>query len=548
MRSVFLFAQGSCRVTWTRRSLSRPKTLLIAFSALLTAQAAFGSDVYFIDKNHSNVGFLIRHLFTKVPGRFTDFSGQISFDEANPEQSTVEVKIKTASVNTDNDLRDKDLRSPNFFDVEKFPEITFRSKSVKATGQNTFDVTGDLTIHGVTKEAVLKVEFTGKGKGAGPQGTITPGRDSTTMVTGWDATTTVRRSDFGINWNQTIEGTRVVANDVQVELHVEAESLLAPPELSPALIINTFEQNNGPHPGFRRIHAKGVGVTGYFESNGRGAALSKASVFAPGRVPIIGRFSLAPGQPYLADAPQPPRGMAILFKLPGGEEWRTAMLNLPVFVANSAQGFYDFLLASASYPVIGDPDPARMQAFLTKHPESAKAMQLIRSRPVSSEFENSTYNSLDAFRFTNANGAVVSVRWSMVPAQPFEPVNTTGPEQHDKNYLFDALIASIHSHPLQWHLVITVAQPGDPTNDATVPWPPDRQQIDVGTLTIDHVESDDTSPARDINFDPLVLPSGIAASDDPVLSLRSAAYSQSFTRREGEHKDPSAVSPAETGQ
>jgi polyisoprenoid-binding protein YceI len=365
-------------------------TLVIAFSALLAAHAAFASDIYFIDKNHSSVGFRIRHLFTKVPGRFTDFSGQISFDEANPEQSTVEVTIKTASVNTDNEMRDKDLRSPNFFDVEKFPEMTFRSKSVKGTGQNRADVTGDLTMHGVTKEVVLKVEFTGKGKGAGPQGTLVPGRDATTMVTGWDATTLVQRSDFGINWNQTIEGTRVVGNDVQIELQVEAESLLTPHELSPAAMINTLEQNNGPHPGFRRIHAKGVGVTGYFESNGRGAALSKASVFLPGRVPIIGRFSLAPGRPDLADAPQTPRGMAILFKLPDGEEWRTAMLNMPVFVVNTPQGFFDFLLASASYPAIGNPDPARMQAFLAKHPESAKAMQLILSRSISSGFENST--------------------------------------------------------------------------------------------------------------------------------------------------------------
>src|ERR1700751_2468443 len=180
-------------------------TLLIAFSALLAAHALFAGDTYFIDKNHSNVGFLIRHLFTKVPGRFTDFSGQISFDEANPEQSTVEVTIKTASVNTDNDLRDKDLRSPNFFDVAKFPEMTFRSRSFKPTGQNTADVTGDLTMHGVTREVVLKVEFTGKGKGAGPQGKTASGQDATTMVSGWDATTTLQRSDFGLTWNQMIE-------------------------------------------------------------------------------------------------------------------------------------------------------------------------------------------------------------------------------------------------------------------------------------------------------------------------------------------------------
>jgi len=110
------------------------------------------------------------------------------------------------------------------------------------------------------------------------------------------------------------------------------------------------------------------------------------------------------------------------------------------------------------------------------------------------------------------------------------------------------LIASLHSHPLQWHLILTIGQPGDPTNDATLPWPPDRQHVDVGTLTINQVESEDTSPVRDINFDPLVLPNGIAGSDDPLLTARSAAYAQSFTRREGEHKAPSAISTAETGK
>src|SRR5271166_5725012 len=187
-------------------------------------------------------------------------------------------------------------------------------------------------------------------------------------------------------------------------LFAYAGGWLTPHNLSPASMINRFEQVNGLHPGFRRNHAKGVCFAGYFESNGRGVALSKASVFVPGRVPIIGRFSLAGGQPYVADAPHTPRGMAILFKLPEGEEWRTAMLNIPVFIVNTPQGFYDQLLASASYPAIGDPDPARMQAFLAKHPESAKARQLIRSYPVSSGFENSTYNSLNAFRFINAKG------------------------------------------------------------------------------------------------------------------------------------------------
>jgi len=203
---------------------------------------------------------------------------------------------------------------------------------------------------------------------------------------------------------------------------------------------------------------------------------------------------MAGGQPSVADAPHTIRGMAILFKLPNGEEWRTAMTNIPVFTVNTPQGFYDQLLALALDPATGKPDPARMNVFFAKHPESAKAMQLIRGHPVSSGFENSTYNSLNAFCFINAKGAVVPVRWAMVPAQPFEPIGTADPGQVAKNYFFDALIASIHNNALQWHLVITVGQPGDPTSDATLPWPPDRQQVDAGTLTIDHVESDEPVP------------------------------------------------------
>jgi catalase len=322
---------------------------------------------------------------------------------------------------------------------------------------------------------------------------------------------------------------------------------LTPAALSPTSIINGFEQVNGPHPGFRRNHAKGVCVGGYFESNGHGVELSKAAVFRPGRVPIIGRFALAGGQPYVSDEPHTTRSMAILFKTANGEEWRMGINNIPVFPVNTAEGFYDLLLASKLNPETGQPDAAKMKAFLAKHPESAKALELIRSYPVSSGFENSTYNSLNAFFFVNAKGEIVPVRWSMVPTEPFQPF--TGPSRpDDKNSLFDGLIEAVHRHPLEWHLIVKVGRTEDRTNDATVAWPPDRQQVDVGTLTIDHVESEDTSPARDINFDPLVLPNGITASDDPLLGARSAAYSVSFTRREGESKDPSAVSAAETGK
>ena len=165
-------------------------------------------------------------------------------------------------------------------------------------------------------------------------------------------------------------------------LFAYAGGWLTPHRLTPASIINTFERVNGPHPGFRRNHAKGVCVTGYFESNGRGRAISKASVFSPGRVPILGRFALAGGQPYVADAPGTVRSLAILFQLPNGEEWRTAMINIPVFIVRTPQAFHDQLLASAPDPATGKPNPAAMNAFLAKHPETVKAMQSISSSSV----------------------------------------------------------------------------------------------------------------------------------------------------------------------
>jgi polyisoprenoid-binding protein YceI len=187
-------------------------TIPALLAALLIAHSTFAADTFVFDKAHSTIGFQVRHLFSKVPGKFDDYSGQIQLDEANPEQSSVEVTIKTASVDTGVKMRDDDLRSPNFFDAKKFPEITFKSTSVKKTGENTADVTGDLSMHGVTKEVVLKVELLGKG--AGMKGAT---------VSGWDATTALKRSDFGLAWNKVIEGTQVVGDDVQIELHIEAD-------------------------------------------------------------------------------------------------------------------------------------------------------------------------------------------------------------------------------------------------------------------------------------------------------------------------------------
>jgi catalase len=318
----------------------------------------------------------------------------------------------------------------------------------------------------------------------------------------------------------------------------------SPNELTPARFTDGFEEVAGVHPGFRRNHAKGLGVSGSFESNGNGIRLSTAVVFRPGRLPVIGRFSLGGGQPYVADKPDTVRGLGLQFSLPDGEAWRTAMVNLPVFPVSTPEAFYEQLLASKPDPETGKPDPEKMQAFLARHPETVRAMTLLKDRPVSSGFENCTFYGLNAFRFTDAAGNSTPVRWLVRPQQSFEPAGPPAASE-DRNYLFDALLARIGRGPLRWHLLVIVGQPGDPTNDATLAWPEGRETVDVGTLTLDRAESDETSAATDINFDPLVLPAGIAPSDDPLLSARSAVYSQSYTRRAGEAKQPPAITPAD---
>lgn len=304
-----------------------------------------------------------------------------------------------------------------------------------------------------------------------------------------------------------------------------------------------FRRVYGLHPGFRRNHAKGVAVTGHFDSNGDGSALSAAAVFRPGRTPVVGRFSLAGGNPMMADAPAAARGLGLVFAFPDGTQWRMAMLNLAVFPDNSPQGFYDRLLASKTDPSTGKPDPAATAAFEKAHPETTAAMAVIKAHPPTTGFADSTYSSLITFYFVDDAGERTPVRWSFVPMQSALP-----PHAGTSNSLFDALVRQMRTGPLKWRLVLTVGEPGDPLLDATLPWPQNRRTVDAGVLTLTGIETDAAGNARDINFDPLVLPDGIEPSEDPLLSARSAVYAASYRARTGEPKTTPAVVVDEVAQ
>jgi polyisoprenoid-binding protein YceI len=171
-----------------------------------------GTRTYKIDKAHSEVAFQVRHLLTKVRGRFTDFEGSILYNEANPEQSSVTFTIQAGSIDTAEPDRDKHLRTPDFFDVETFPTLTFQSSRITKRGPETYDVTGTLIMHGVSKELVLPVAHMGKAKDPW-------GGDRL----GFEAETTLNRKDFGLNWNAMLEaGGFLVGDEVKVSIEIQA--------------------------------------------------------------------------------------------------------------------------------------------------------------------------------------------------------------------------------------------------------------------------------------------------------------------------------------
>ena len=181
---------------------------LLVLAGAASLQAAV--ETYQLDPAHTSIGFSVRHVFTSVPGQFTKFSGTLTIDRDNLENSKTEATIESSSVDTRNTKRDTHLKSGDFLVVDKFPEIKFVSKSWKKTGDDTYDITGDLTIRGITREVIVKAKLLGFGPGMGGG-----------EVTGWEGKTTLKRHDFDIHLNAMLE--KALGEDIEVSITVEAD-------------------------------------------------------------------------------------------------------------------------------------------------------------------------------------------------------------------------------------------------------------------------------------------------------------------------------------
>ncbi len=193
--------------------MNRKLFSVAAVAALATLAALpLRAETFTVDPAHSEVSFQIRHLVSQVRGRFNDFSGTIQLDTKNLAASSVDFHIKATSIDTNVADRDKHLRSADFFDVEKFPEISFKSESIAAAGKDKYNVTGTLTMHGVSKKVTLPVTYLGAIKdpfGGGSRA-------------GFELETTLDRKDYGIIWNKALDsGSVMLGDDVKVAINLE---------------------------------------------------------------------------------------------------------------------------------------------------------------------------------------------------------------------------------------------------------------------------------------------------------------------------------------
>ena len=297
----------------------------------------------------------------------------------------------------------------------------------------------------------------------------------------------------------------------------------------PERIVDTMNQLFGRHAGFRANHAKGIVAEGSFAPSGKGTDLTSAALLRQGELPVVVRFSDATGVPTIADgAPNAnPHGMAVRFTLPDGSEMDIVANSLAFFPVATGEDFLGLLQAvAASGPEVAKPTP--VEQFRAAHPSVAAAFATART-PAS--FARETYNGVNAFVFVAEDGSRRAFRFRIEPEAGAEHLAPEEAAKRPANYLVEELGPQLAKQPARFRLLAQLASPGDPTSDATQPWPAERETVDLGTITLTGVVADSLAAEKELLFLPTNLIDGIEPSDDPLIQVRTDAYAVSFARR-----------------
>lgn len=300
----------------------------------------------------------------------------------------------------------------------------------------------------------------------------------------------------------------------------------AEPATAPEFI-DTFAKIFGEHPGVRKGHAKGFCVAGDFKGEAAAQAYSSSKLFSGDSYPLIGRFSMAGGNPKAAENSRSPRGLALQIKLNNGELQHFALLSTPMFGAKDPQSFLGLLKTLIPGPD-GKPDMTKVAAYRAAHPDTqAQAKYLADTAPPAS-YATAPYFGLHSFMLSNKTGQQQAVRWQLQPVDGVKGLTTAEIAAKPTEFLQQRLAERLKQGPVQFKLELVLAEAGDNLLDPSVQWPASRKTLQAGVVTL---RSQGDNACDNINFDPNVLSAGISPSADPILAMRSAAYAISFGKR-----------------
>ena len=292
---------------------------------------------------------------------------------------------------------------------------------------------------------------------------------------------------------------------------------------------NLFLQAFGNHPGFRLAHAKGIVCEGTFEATPAAKELSRAAHFSGKPVSVVVRFSHGTGLPQIPDGDphSNPKGMAIAFKLPGG---------VTDIVSNGQNGFpagtpADFVEFFGSFLASGPdtPKPTPIEKFLATHPHTARFLSTPNPQPAS--FATYTYFGNNSFIFVNAGGQRQPIRYQIIPVAGEQHLDPAVAGAKSPDFLEDELRQRIAKGPVEFRLQVQIPNPSDPTSDATLVWPDDRNKVVLGTIRLTSVDPNSAETQKKLIYDPTHLTDGIELSDDPLPAFRAQVYSISIARR-----------------
>ena len=308
-------------------------------------------------------------------------------------------------------------------------------------------------------------------------------------------------------------------------------ALPASAQVDPSQLVDAFENAGGKFQGFRRSGAKGLCAMAEFVGNSEGRALSVSSAFSGNPVPVEVRFSIGGANPKAPDNARSQRNMALQFNLPANETWQMGNISSPIFGASTPQQLLGRLASLTPDAETKKVDADKVKAFADANPEVLLQGKYFASQPVPASFSKVNFWGVHAFGFTDAAGKKQFGKWVFEPVGGTQGLSDDEAKAKGTEFLFDDLRQRVAAGPVAFDFMVQLAQPGDKIDSATVPLPDDRKKVSVGRLTLKSVSPDSSGPCVTVNYNPMVLPKGVEASADPMLSARAAPYAISLGRR-----------------